>query len=226
MSDARRSHWESVYGTKAATAVSWYEPRPELSLNAIMKSGMARTDPMIDVGGGTSLLVDELLEAGYTGVTVLDISSAALAQIRARFIGKPRAPWLVQADITTYQPQRQYALWHDRAVFHFLVEAEDQQRYRQVLRSALRPGGQIVIATFGPNGPERCSGLPVARYSAETLSAELGAEFHLIDAALTTHRTPAGIEQQFLYCRFSLRREPGVAASCQQPLISGPVAME
>jgi ubiquinone/menaquinone biosynthesis C-methylase UbiE len=168
----------------------------------IRASKLPSTDPIIDVGGGSSLLVDELLRQGYTDLTVLDISGTALQTVRSRLGEHPTGVQLLQADVRSFEPTRRYALRHDRAVFHFLVEAVDRKRYIAALQRGLREDGQVVIATFGPQGSEKCSGLPVRRYDSTTLAGELGNEFALTDSALVLHRTPSGAEQQLLYCRF------------------------
>ena len=205
MAHAGQSHWDAVYDKKGATEVSWYEPRPEKSLELIRSTGVDVTDPIIDVGGGASLLVDELFAAGYKDLTVLDISAAVLEKLRERLVSAASSVTLLHQDVTAFRPARQYALWHDRAVFHFLIEREDRQRYVDALHQGVRPGGHVVMATFGPSGPERCSGLPTRRYDAPTLGAELGSEFELVQSSLLTHRTPANVRQEFLYCRFSRR---------------------
>jgi trans-aconitate methyltransferase len=155
--------------------------------------------PLIDVGGGASVLVDALLGEGYSDLTVLDISVAVLGKVRERLGERSARVTLIQGDVTAFQPAKRFALWHDRAVFHFLVTAEDRARYVESLRSALLPEGQVVIATFGPQGPERCSGLSVQRYDAATLNEALGNDFRLLRSSLEEHRTPAGAVQQFLY---------------------------
>jgi SAM-dependent methyltransferase len=207
VTQSKQTHWNKVYGTKAITAVSWYEARPAKSLELIRATGILPADPIIDIGGGASFLADELQKAGYQDLTVLDLSAEVLQKLRERLGTRGASVNLLHQDVTTFQPTRRYALWHDRAVFHFLVQREDRQRYVESLLKALRPDGHVVIATFGPARPERCSGLPIARYDAPALAAELGGDFELVASSLEIHRTPSGAEQQFLYCRFD-RKAP------------------
>ena len=202
-----KQHWDGVYAQKAEDAVSWFQPRAAISLALIQAAGLSKNDAIIDVGGGASRLVDALLAAGFTDLTVLDIAATALQTSRAR-VGKAgeRVQWIA-ADITRWQPGRRYRLWHDRAVFHFLTAPEDRFAYRRALEAALAPGGSAIMASFAPDGPERCSGLPVQRYSPDTLAAELGPAFHLLDSRLEEHLTPAGKVQHFQYS--VLRRSEG-----------------
>jgi 2-polyprenyl-3-methyl-5-hydroxy-6-metoxy-1,4-benzoquinol methylase len=204
MTDGIRAHWDKVYTTKPAHETSWYEPTSQNSIALIRNARISSHDPIIDVGGGASRLVDELLSAGYQDVTVLDVSGTVLNTVRERLGTRADAVRFLQTDITAFRPTRQYALWHDRAVFHFLTAPEDRRRYVDALRASVRPGGHVIMATFGPQGPQRCSGLPVVRYEAATLGAELGSEFELVETSLSVHHTPGGAEQQFLYCRFLL----------------------
>ncbi|MEO8095843.1 MAG: class I SAM-dependent methyltransferase [Pseudolysinimonas sp.] len=199
MSDELRTHWERVYQGAPPTAASWYEPIPAISLELIRKSGVGQDAPILDVGGGASTLVDHLLATGFRDVTVLDVADAALAAAKAR-IGHASAEvhWVV-SDVAAFRPARRYALWHDRAVFHFHVDPQRRDQYLTVLRSTLAPGGHVIVATFGPQGPTRCSGLDVQRYSERELSAVLGPGFRLVEARLEDHATPAGGRQQFLY---------------------------
>lgn len=202
MSESRRLHWEGVYDSKAFRDVSWYQPRPAMSLELIAGADVARDAPIIDIGGGASTLVDHLLADGYRDVTVLDVSGRALAQARGR-LGESagRVHWIV-SDVATFRPERPYRLWHDRAVLHFLVDADDRDRYVEALRAALAPGGHLVLATFGPEGPLKCSGLEVRRYSLEMMGELLGHEFELQADTIEFHRTPAGGRQQFLCTRW------------------------
>jgi len=202
---AGERHWDTLYRSKAPTAVSWYQESPALSLAMIERSRIDRKARIVDVGGGASTLVDRLLEKGFATVSVLDIAPAALAAAKAR-LGEQahRVEWIV-ADVTAWHPQQPYDLWHDRAVFHFLVHATDRRNYVAALQAALAPGGHVVIATFALDGPERCSGLPVVRYGPESLASELGEDFRLIESVPETHVTPAGVEQRFIYCRFQRR---------------------
>ncbi|HEX5458591.1 MAG TPA: class I SAM-dependent methyltransferase [Steroidobacteraceae bacterium] len=206
MADAAQDHWDGVYEKKRPDEVSWYEPRPEKSLELIRATGIPISDPIIDVGSGASSLVDQLLAAGYGDLTVLDISASVLEKLRSRLGSAASTVALLHQDVTAFQPARQYAVWHDRAVFHFLTQREDRGRYVAALRRGVQPGGHVLMATFGPSGPERCSGLPTVRYDTTTLSAELGADFTLVDSFLVVHRTPWNSDQQFLYCRFNRRR--------------------
>jgi len=199
MTDELRDHWQKVYATRAPTEVSWYQPVPERSLALIRETGVPPDAPLLDVGGGASMLVDHLLAAGYTDLTVLDISGTALAAARARLgAAAARVRW-IETDITGFTPERRYTLWHDRAVFHFLVEPERRQRYLDVLGRALTPGGHLILASFGPQGPTRCSGLPVQRYAAAELDGLLAPRYRLIRSEIEDHVTPAGQPQQFLY---------------------------
>ena len=198
----RRSHWERVYATKAETEVSWFEADPTPSLEALERAGADRRSAVIDIGGGASRLVDRLIQGGYEDVTVLDVSAAAIAAARAR-LGElaERARWIV-ADATTWTPERSYDVWHDRAGFHFLVDPADRAAYVERLEQALRVGGHAVIATFAPDGPERCSGLPVARYDGRSLAAALGQTFALMDTQRCDHVTPSGAVQRFQFSVF------------------------
>lgn len=202
MSADPAAHWQRIYQTHNPGEVSWYEPLPERSLELIRATGIPLEAPILDVGGGMSLLVDHLLRSGHGDVTVLDLAPAALEQARARLgPAAARATWIV-ADITSFLPERRYLLWHDRAVLHFLLRPEEQRRYLAALRKGLAPHGHVVLATFGPEGPERCSGLPVQRYSAAALEALLGAGFRLRSSRIHDHRMPGGATQQFLYTWF------------------------
>jgi len=197
-----RSHWEEVYTTKAETAVSWYQPHSARSLEWIMSAAPDHSAAIVDIGGGASRLVDDLIARGYTDLTVLDVAEAALAKSRDRLghdAGK--VDWVV-ADITTWRPPRIYDVWHDRAVFHFLTEPGQQAAYLSALKAGTAAGSTVVIATFALDGPEKCSGLPVQRYSPKTLSARLGPAFHLTGEAEETHETPWGSEQRFTYATF------------------------
>jgi len=164
-------------------------------------------DPVIDVGGGSSKLVDHLLEAGYQELSVLDISANALEMTRQRLGGKAESVQWIESDITSFETSRCYELWHDRAVFHFLTEAEDRRQYIDILRQVLTPGGSVIIAAFAIGGPTKCSGLEVVQYDAEKLSNELGGEFRLEEAAEDIHLTPKNTEQAFQYFRFSRQPE-------------------
>jgi SAM-dependent methyltransferase len=201
---SRKDHWEGVYGTKDPEAVSWYRPRLDLSLQLLEQAALPRDAPILDVGGGASTFVDDLLELGYREITVVDLSERAMESARER-LGRAAAgvTWRV-GDITELElPAERYAFWHDRAVFHFLVEASERRRYVQQALHALRPSGRIVVATFGPTGPEECSGLPVARYDGEGVHRELGARFEALGSFQEPHVTPWGSEQDFVYsyCR-------------------------
>ena len=197
----RREHWDDVYTQKLATSVSWYQPHASTSLSFIKKVAGPIT-PIIDVGGGASTLVDDLLEEGFKDLSVLDIAERGLAKSRAR-LGKRAADvaWLV-ADVTQWRPQRQYGVWHDRAVFHFLTNAEHQQAYLAAMEAGLTVGGTVVMATFAPDGPEKCSGLPVQRYSAGDLATRLGSHFLLVEQARERHTTPWNTTQTFSYAVF------------------------
>ena len=197
-----KQHWDEVYRLKAEQEVSWFQTEPGLSLELIREVGLAKHDPIVDVGAGASRLMDRLLAEGYTDLTAIDIAEAALQKTRARLgDAAARVNWFA-ADVTHWQPPRRYVLWHDRAVFHFLTEAADREAYRRTLESALRPRGIAIIASFALDGPERCSGLPVQRYSPASLAAELGAGFSLVAQRSESHNTPAGKLQLFQYSMF------------------------
>lgn len=198
----RRTHWQQLYRSRAPTELSWYQAIPSQSLDLIRNTGLSFAEPIIDVGGGASSLVDHLLELGFRDVTVVDLSADALAQVRSRLGLRADTVTLVEADVLEFVPSRRYTLWHDRAVFHFLTAPADQCRYAEVLRAALRPRGHVILATFGPCGPHRCSGLEVIRYSPAQLAAALGPELRLEEAIEESHRTPGGALQEFVYCRF------------------------
>ena len=199
----RQEHWNKVYADKSPLEVSWYQQAPELSLSMIARSGIALDAPLIDVGGGASTLVDHLLAKGYRRPAVLDISGLALAHARQRLGAEARQVEWFEADVTAFEAPHPYALWHDRAVFHFLTEADDRRRYVAALERALSPTGQVIIAAFAIGGPEQCSGLDIVQYDAAKLSAELGAGFTLLEQASELHHTPAGGEQRFGYYRFA-----------------------
>ncbi len=195
----RREHWDAVYAAKAPDSVSWYEPDPALSLELIAAAGLPAGAAIIDVGAGASLLVDRLLELGYRA-TVLDVSARALQLVRARLGRRAAAVTFVEGDVTVSDlPASGYDLWHDRAVLHFLTSDAERQAYVRQLRNALLPGGYALIATFDLDGPPRCSGLEVVRYSPETLAELLGPQFVLRAVRRDAHRTPAGATQHFQY---------------------------
>lgn len=206
MQSTRQDHWAKVYATKGETEVSWFQPVPQVSLDLVAHAGTPRNAAIIDIGAGASRLVDALLAAGYGDLTVLDIAAAALEKAKARLkpVDAARVAWIA-ADITAWTPPRDYALWHDRAVFHFLTDPADRAAYRRALQAGTRPGSQIIIGTFAPDGPSICSGLPVQRYSAENLAAELGPDYALLEQGRDDHRTPGGNTQHFQFCRFARR---------------------
>jgi len=197
----QKAHWEHVYRTKRPTEVSWYQREPLLSLELIRRAVPARPARIIDVGGGASTLADGLLHAGYSNITVLDLSATALAESRGRLgDSAARVQWLEDDVLNATLPEAAYDLWHDRAVFHFLTNAADRAAYVAQVRRAVRPGGHVLVATFAEDGPLKCSGLPVARYSPETLHHEFDGGFELVESVREHHVTPGGSTQSFLYC--------------------------
>jgi SAM-dependent methyltransferase len=210
----RKDHWEHIYSEKASTDVSWYQQHPQRSLELIKATGVDATARIIDIGGGASTLADFILAAGYENLSVLDISQTAIKQARAR-LGQyadkraDKVTWLehdiTEPDITGLVTDGLFDVWHDRAVFHFLTEPDDRARYVRTLSKALKPGGHVIIATFDLNGPTKCSGLDVERYSPETMSAALGETFNLVETSTEEHVTPGGSVQNFVYCRFVKR---------------------
>lgn len=201
----REQHWNDVYSRKAETEVSWYEPEPALSLELIARCGTPLDGKIIDVGGGASLLVDALLDRGFRDVTVLDISSAALAKTRERLGPRGEAVHWIAADVTAFEPPAPFALWHDRAVFHFLTSPADRAAYASALARGVAPGGHAVVGTFALDGPERCSGLEIVRYDAPGLASALGPAFELVEQLRHEHTTPGGKVQAFTFVRL-LRR--------------------
>ncbi len=197
----RRTHWEAVYRTKQPTEVSWYRPHLEVSLQLIEEAGGSRDASIIDVGGGESTLVDDLLTRGYHDLSVLDVSSTALDVAKARLGDKAGSVAWLCGDVTTFAFARhRYDVWHDRAVFHFLTDGEDREAYVRQVVHAVRPGGHVIVATFGPEGPTKCSGLDVVRYDPGALHDEFGPAFQLVRHLTELHQTPAGSIQQFTYC--------------------------
>lgn len=201
MTDARR-HWDDTYSSKADTAVSWYQPVPRRSLDLVSAAAPSRDAGIIDVGGGASRLVDGLLADGYGDLTVLDVSAIALERSKER-LGRQAddVAWIV-ADVTRWQPERTWDVWHDRAVFHFLLDPSDQDSYLDALRHGTGPGSTVIIATFAPTGPEKCSGLPVRRYDAAGLAARFGTDFALTFDTVERHPTPFDTIQDFCFCVF------------------------
>lgn len=197
----RREHWERIYRTRPSDELGWFQPRALRSLRLIEDALPDRGAAIIDVGAGDSVLVDDLLDAGYANLTVLDLSAEALARCRGRLGPRGTGVGWIAADIVeAVLPEAAYDLWHDRAVFHFLTDAADRARYiERVLRSVKR-GGHVIVAAFGPGGPPQCSGLDVVRYAPDALHAEFGAPFRLARHTTELHHTPTGKEQEFVYC--------------------------
>lgn len=199
----QKDRWEQVYLTKPTEKLGWYKPHLQTSLSWIKELGLAMDAPIIDVGGGASTLVDDLLGKGYRSITVLDISKKALFLVKARLGERADLVTWLEGDITSVDlPTHHYELWHDRAVFHFLTAPEQQRKYRDNLLKALRPSGHLIIGTFAPEAPPRCSGLPVQRYSPKQIESALCSEFELKRDHKELHVTPGGVEQMYLYCHF------------------------
>ena len=200
----RRKHWNQVYTTKDEREVSWFEALPEISLEMLDAAGMTAHSCVLDVGGGDSHLVDALAARGLDCLAVLDVSGAALERARTRMGPTARIPVWIEADVTGDWTLKPMDIWHDRAVFHFLTDPDDRATYRNLLRRAVAPGGTIIVATFATDGPEWCSGLPVRRYDAPDLAAELGPDLTLVASGRTVHHTPSGATQPFTWV--ALRR--------------------
>lgn len=196
-----KAHWEKVYQTKAVDEVSWYRPHLETSLRLIEDAAPDRDSAIIDVGGGEATLVDDLVARSYSDLTVLDISAAAIEVANSRLGASGVSVHWIAGDITAVDLEAaRYDVWHDRAVFHFLTSADDRAAYVRQVSRAVKLGGHVIVATFGPEGPEKCSGLDVVRYDAENLHGEFGPKFRLLDSVTELHETPWGTPQQFMYC--------------------------
>lgn len=196
-----KAHWERVYTEKNADSVSWYQEHAASSLDLIHRTGAKPSAAIIDVGGGASTLVDDLLQGGFSDITVLDLSVAALQVAQSRLGARANAIKWLEADITRVElPMHRFDLWHDRAVFHFLTDSADRERYLQAVERAVKPGGFVIVGTFAEDGPDLCSGLPVQRYTAQDLHGTFGAQYELLGQAKEDHRTTFGTVQKFIYC--------------------------
>lgn len=213
MSDLeRQAHWQKVYQTRGERDVSWFQESPEISLDLIRATGVNSGAAIVDIGGGASRLIDALLSAGFKAITVLDLSEQALLTSKARLASNAtlggqsaKIKWVV-ADVTEWQPPEVYDVWHDRAAFHFLTDPHDRAAYAAGVAKAVRPGGHVIIGTFAPDGPERCSGLPVVRHDSASIGQMLGVAFELVESRNHAHQTPMGTVQRFQFSRF--RRLP------------------
>jgi len=196
-----KSHWEKVYAANPPEAVSWYRAHLETSLALVERAAPDRSSSIIDIGAGESTLVDVLLQSGYHNLTVLDVSQTAIDVTKER-LGSAAAQihWLVSDILESSLPPNSYDLWHDRAVFHFLTDPQQRAAYVRQVARAVKPGGHVIVGTFGPEGPTRCSGLDVMRYDADSLHGEFGTRFRLVESSKELHQTPGGATQQFLYC--------------------------
>lgn len=194
----RQRHWDAAYGDRGVTTVSWFQPEPAVSLELLHVLAVDPGAPVIDVGGGASPFVDRLVGEGYGDVSVLDVSEVALDEARRR-LGPDAAVSWIHEDVLRWRPARRYGLWHDRALFHFLTADDDRTTYGRVLRSAVTPGGGVIVGTFAEDGPEYCSGLQVTRYSASQLAGVLGASFEVVATRHEVHTTPAGLVQPFTW---------------------------
>lgn len=199
-------HWDNIYRHKSPQEVSWYQQEPTQSLRFIQNTQLNYDEPIIDIGGGASVLVDYLIKQGFANIAVLDISGNALASAQKRLGDDAKKVEWFESDITEFKAPHQFSLWHDRAVFHFLTEESDRKRYIQVLNQSLRSGGDLVIAAFALGGPEKCSGLDVVQYDASKLGVELGKDFELVEETGELHLTPSNIEQAFTYYRFTRKQ--------------------
>jgi 2-polyprenyl-3-methyl-5-hydroxy-6-metoxy-1,4-benzoquinol methylase len=196
-----KTHWEKVYSTKAPESVSWYRAHLETSLELIERAAESRSSSIIDIGAGESTLVDDLLRRGYRDLTVLDVSQTAIDVTKKRLgSAADQVHWLTGDILEIDLPSHAYDLWHDRAVFHFLTDSDQRAAYIRQVAKAVKPRGHVIVSTFGPEGPTKCSGLDVMRYDADSLHCEFGARFHLVESTKELHQTPSGNTQQFLYC--------------------------
>jgi SAM-dependent methyltransferase len=200
-----KKHWENAYQKESSEELSWYQDRPEKSLKLIAATGVGFDGNIIDIGGGTSKLAGLLVVQGYKKVTVLDIAARSIEQAKS-WLGEQadKISW-IEADATSYNFKEKYDIWHDRAVFHFLTDIQDRKRYVDAVQQSLKDGGHLIMATFGLKGPRKCSGLPVVRYSPETLHKEFENSFDLVETFVEIHSTPSKFQQEFIYCRFTKR---------------------
>ncbi len=198
----RKEHWEHVYSDKETTEVSWYQQCPENSLKLIKATGVSKSASIIAIGGAASTLVDFLLAAGFQNLSVLDISSGAIEHAKSRLAQHAEKIKWIEQDVTKFRVEQPFEVWHDRAVFHFLTDADDRACYVKAMSDALEPGAHAIIATFNLDGPDKCSGLEIVQYSPETLSAIFCEGFELIETSTEHHETPSGVSQSFVYCRF------------------------
>ena len=197
-----QQHWDKVYSEKKPTEVSWYEPMPQVSLDAIKSCGISKDAAIIDIGGGDSFLAEFLVSLGYSDITVLDISSKAIDRAKQRMCEKAEEVNWIVADASSFEPGRQYDLWHDRAAFHFLTGEEDKKKYLDRVYKAVKPGGYVVMGTFSDQGPEKCSGLQVQRYSVSEMCKLFEKDFNMLSGKNVDHQTPSGGTQNFTFCCF------------------------
>jgi SAM-dependent methyltransferase len=198
----RQTHWQNVYQTNGEREVSWFQEVPAISLDLIRATGVGPDAAIIDIGGGASRLVDALIAEGFHSLTVLDLSESALATSRDRLGPKAKNVGWIVADVAQWHPNKTYDVWHDRAAFHFLTESSDRSAYAECVRNAVRPSGHVIIGTFAPDGPERCSGLPVVRHDAASIGKVLSHSFKLLESRRHDHQTPSGTIQRFQFSRF------------------------
>lgn len=202
MSSERKSHWEKIYHGKATNEMSWYQPKPITSIRVIENLKIAKSARIIDVGGGDSLLVDHLLDLGYTNITVLDISEKAIQSAKNRLGTRANNVHWIEADVASFTPHHQYDFWHDRAAFHFLIDIEEIDFYVSTVSSAISVGGFLVIGTFSLGGPKKCSGLEIQQYSSQSMFEVFKSNFDRITCTTVEHITPVGSTQEFVFCSF------------------------
>lgn len=198
----RKQHWEKIYQTKALEEVSWYQPKPETSLDFIAKYNLPKDAAIIDLGGGDSFLVDHLLDAGYTDISVVDISAAALERAKSRLAERASLVQWIVADVAEFTPARQYDFWHDRAAFHFLTDAAEVKHYVAALHAGLKDNGIALIGTFATDGPLKCSGIAIQQYDADSMLLALGPQLKPVDVLHIAHQTPFNTSQNFIFCSF------------------------
>lgn len=198
----KKKHWDNIYRTKELKEVSWYQPIPQLSINFIEKTHLEKNAAIIDVGGGDSFLVDHLLKLGYTNLTVLDISEAAIERAKQRLGEKAKEVKWVVSDILDFKPETNFDLWHDRAAFHFLTDEKEIKKYVEIASQNIVQKGHLIVGAFSENGPKKCSGIEIAQYSPDKLNHYFGNLFELIESEITDHSTPFNTTQNFVFCRF------------------------